>query len=198
MVENKNPDRVRLPFLTLLLVVGSLLVFLLPAAASYFIYDREQIFAGEWWRLVTGAGVHFSWSHLIYNAVILLVAGWLLECKNRPCFVWLVVITSVVSSLYFLFVLTEMKNYAGLSAIASAVVVFLCLMNIKENPGTRWLWIVILILFVTKVAYESVMQQAFFVSYASVNIRVIPSAHIIGAMVAIVMAGRSFIKKGTR
>lgn len=195
MAENRNPNGVRFPVLTLLLVVGSLLVFLLPTAASYLIYNREQILAGEWWRLVTGAGVHFSWSHLIYNAVILLVAGWLLERENGPRFFLLVLITSVISGLYFLFFLPEMKNYAGLSAIVSAVVVFLCLMNIKKIPETRWPWIMILILFAAKIAYESVMQQAFFVSYASVTIRVVPSAHIIGAMVAIAMAGSSFIKK---
>lgn len=195
MLESKNPDSVRFPLLTLLLVVGSLLVFLLPAAASHLFYEREQILAGEWWRLVTGVVVHFSWSHLIYNSTILLIVGWLLERENRTAFIGLVLATTLLSGLYFLFFLPEMKSFAGLSAIVSAVVVYLCLINIENMPQTRWLWIAILILFVSKVIYEGVMQQAFFVSYTSLTIRVVPSAHIIGAMVAIAMVGRSFISK---
>ena len=192
MIENKNPDGSRFPVLTWLLVLGSLLIFLLPTVSNFLIYDREQILNGEWWRLVTGAGVHFSWSHLVYNVVILLIAGWMLERESRAQFVWLVLITSVLSGLYFLFFLPEMKNYAGLSAIVSAVAVFVCLMNIKRTSETRWLWIFILVLFAAKVIYEGVVQQAFFVSYDSAIIQVVPSAHIIGAMVAIVMSMNSF------
>ena len=133
MIENINPDDDRFPVLALLLVVGSLLIYLLPTVASHLIYDREQILAGQWWRVFTGAGVHFSWSHLIYNVVILLVAGWLLERESRIRLVLLVLVTSVLSGLYFFYFLPEMKKYAGLSAIVSAVAVFVCLMKIKKN-----------------------------------------------------------------
>ena len=195
MLENKNPDGNRFPVLTLLLVLGSLLIFLLPSIANYLVYDREYILAGEWWRVLTAVGVHFSWSHLVYNIVILLLAGWLLERESRSHFVWLVLITSVLSSLYFLFYLPEMKNYAGLSGIISAIAVFVCLMNIRKVPKTKWLWITILTIFIAKVIYEGVMQEAFYVSYASEQIHVVPSAHIIGAMVAIVMVSWSFLKE---
>ena len=189
MVENKSSDVIKFPPLTLLLVVGSFLVFLFPAVASYLIYDREQLFAGEWWRLVTGILVHFSWTHLTYNAVILLVAGWLLEGKNKARFLILILATGLMSSMYFVLFLPDMNRYGGLSGIASAVVVYLCLLKIRERLPTRWIWVVILILFASKVFYESVMQQAFFVSYSSLMINVVPSTHIIGAMVAVLMVG---------
>ena len=140
MIENKSIDKSRFPILTLLLVMGCLLVFLLPSASNYFLYDREQIIAGQWWRLVTGAGVHFSWSHLIYNVIILLIAGWLLERESRVKFVWLVLITSVLSGLYFFIFLPEMKSYAGLSAVVSAVAVFVCLINIADGPSSGFIF----------------------------------------------------------
>lgn len=198
MTENQSLDVSKFPVLTLLLVLGCLLMFLLPTVSDFFLYDREKIFAGQWWRLLTGAGVHFSWSHLIYNVVILLIAGWLLEQESRARFVWLVLITPVLSGLYFLLFLPEMKSYAGLSSIVSAVAVFVCLINIIKTPEKKWLWILILILFAAKVIYEGIIQQAFFVSYDSTIIQVVPSAHIIGAMVAIVMAASSFITKSNK
>ncbi len=187
MIESKNRNEGRLPFLTLSLVTASLLVFLIPAASDYLIYNREKIATtGEWWRLLTGNLVHFSWEHLFYNAIILLPAGWWLERESAIRFIGLVLATSIISGLYFLFFLQEMNIYAGLSAIVSAIVVNLCLLNIMKNSATRWLWIIILILFAAKIAFELLTQQAFFVSYASTAIRVIPSAHIIGAIMAIV------------
>jgi len=195
MAENRNPDIYRFPVLTLLLVTGSLLIFLLPGVSDYFLYKRDQILTGELWRLVTGAGVHFSWSHLGYNIAIMLIAGWLLERENRANFVWLVLTTSIISGLYFLLFCPEMKVYGGLSAVVSAVVVYLCLVNIIKIPEAKWLWITILIMFTAKVIYEGVMQQTFFVSYSSLNIRVVPSAHIVGAIVAITMVIKIFIEQ---
>jgi len=187
MQENKHAHRHNFPILTLMLVVGSLLLFLLPDTANLLIYDRERIFSGEVWRLATGALVHFSWPHVVYNAVILLIAGSLLERDARLVFVALVLITSIASGLYFLFFLPDMTNYAGLSAINSALVIYLCLMNIRDTSISAWLWIMILILFIAKVTYEIVMQQAFFVSFTQGAIQVVPSAHIIGALTAVTL-----------
>src|SRR5690606_30285485 len=42
------------------------------AVAELLRYEREAIFAGQLWRLLTGHLVHLSWTHLLLNILGLL------------------------------------------------------------------------------------------------------------------------------
>lgn len=187
MAESGYPDNYRFPVLTVLLVLGSLLSFLLPAANSYLLYDRNLVLSGQVWRLVTGVMVHFSWSHLVYNTLIMMLAGWMVEQNSRFIFIWLVLLTAILSSLYFLMFMPGMKQFGGLSGIASATVGYLCMANIRARSRGRWLWVIILVLLVAKVTFEIYSQQPVFATYTSDDIRVVPETHIIGLLVAMVL-----------
>lgn len=186
MEERNHPDSYRFPVLTVLLVLGGLISYLLPTTHSFILYDRNLILSGQVWRLVTGVLVHFSWSHLAYNTIILVPAGWMVERNRRFIFIWLVLLTTVLSSLYFLAFMPDMKQYGGLSGIASASVAYLCMLSIRTKPRERWLWITILVLFAAKVVFEIFTQQSVFVAYSAHEIRVVPETHIIGLLVAFV------------
>ena len=187
MEESSHPDSSRFPVLTVLLVLGSLLIFLSPVISSYLLYDRTLILSGQVWRVATGVLVHFSWSHLAYNSIILVLAGWLIERNSRFTLTWLVLLTAVLGSFYFVLFMPEMKQFGGLSGVVSATVAYLCMVNISARSRDKWLWIIILGLLIAKIIFEIVTQETVFASYSSAGIRVVPEAHIIGLLVAMIL-----------
>jgi len=55
-----------------------------PGAGDLLEFDRERILAGEFWRTLTGQVVHWSESHLLWNAVGAgLLATWFRELPSR-------------------------------------------------------------------------------------------------------------------
>ena len=89
----------RLPWVSLALVAASVAVYLTPGAADRLVYDRALVEAGQWWRLASAVLVHFSASHLAWDAAALLGAGWVAERAGRTRFALLCAATAVGSSL---------------------------------------------------------------------------------------------------
>jgi rhomboid family GlyGly-CTERM serine protease len=167
------------------LAVVGLALALLPEAADVLAYDRERILAGEVWRLATGHAVHFSWTHAGYNLALFSVAGAWLERRDRALCAWLIVLTALASSLYFLVALPDMARYAGLSGVVSAMVVHLGLTQMRQPGPARDLWATILLLLAAKVAHEILIGKPLFATQDATLFQVAPAAHIIGAVVAV-------------
>ncbi|MFZ5594963.1 MAG: rhombosortase [Pseudomonadota bacterium] len=87
-------------------------------ASAWLRYEREQILAGELWRLLTASFVHLGWSHLLMNlaalALIWMLFGRLLTTKT-----WLLLsLASLLSvSLGLLLFSPEIGWYVGLSGM---------------------------------------------------------------------------------
>lgn len=187
MVVVNTLSRSRLPFLTALLILATGILYLTPDSNSLFIYDRDKILNGELWRLFTGHLVHLSREHFVYNILLFALSGCWLEYRVSIQYYWLLAVTALASSLYFLFFLPDMAYFAGLSGLASANIVLLSLLEIQKNRKTRPFWITLLILFSAKTAYEILAGSMLFVSHDNVTFEVVPSTHIIGAVVAAVL-----------
>ena len=57
MLEEKTAPLDRnIPILTVILVIGSIVIYALPDIGSIMVYDRKAIISGEVWRLFTGHG----------------------------------------------------------------------------------------------------------------------------------------------
>ncbi|MBE9552692.1 MAG: rhombosortase [Proteobacteria bacterium] len=177
------------PAITALVAAGGLALALLPDAAHSLVYDRERVLAGEVWRLITGHAVHFSMSHALYNIVLFSVAGIWLERRNGLRYAWLIGLTALVGSLYFLFFMPAMASYGGLSGVISAAVVYLCLQEMQQSGFVRTVWATILLLFVAKVGYEILIGQTVFAAPNATPFEVIPAIHIIGAVAAVLQFG---------
>src|SRR5690606_21249305 len=52
-------------------------------------YDRADIAAGQWWRLLTGNFVHLGWSHLWLNVGALVIGTWIFYPARTPV-AWLI------------------------------------------------------------------------------------------------------------
>jgi len=175
------------PAITLIVVLGSLAFFLVPELTFWTVYDRVQLLHGDIWRLITGHLVHFSWSHLVFNLGVFAVAGYLLERRHRDAYLWLIILTTLTSSLYFLLFIPDMTRYGGLSGLVSAMVVYLSLSEIRAKVGPYYIWVLILVLFLFKVGYEVFSGDAVFASGGDSDFVVVPAAHIIGAVIAVLI-----------
>lgn len=185
MVVASKWNSSKFPGFTLLVVLVSLVFYLTPVTTSWVIYDRELLLQGQIWRLFTGHLVHFSWRHLLFNLSAFAVLGCLLEFRNRGLLLWLITLTALVSSLYFLLFMPEMTKYGGLSGLVSAAVVYLSLSEIRKKTRVRFIWMLILLLFLAKVCYEVYIGEAVFASGNNPDFIVVPSAHIVGAFMAV-------------
>jgi rhomboid family GlyGly-CTERM serine protease len=85
-------------------------------------YERNAVFQGEYWRLITGHLVHGSGQHLLLNAVGLgLVAA--LFPREYSLRGWLLVLASslVTIDLGFVFLEPQLEWYVGLSGVLHGV-----------------------------------------------------------------------------
>jgi rhomboid family GlyGly-CTERM serine protease len=187
MVAVNSPAKVRFPVITALVAMAAIAAYWIADGNQLLLYDRGRILEGDIWRLVSGHLVHFSPEHFGYNLILFALTGVLLEYRSRMQTLWLLALTSLVSSLYFLLFLPNMAHYGGLSGLASANVIYLSLLEIRDNRKTRRFWIAILLGFIAKLSCEILSGKALFVSHADTPFAVVPSVHSIGAIIAIVL-----------
>lgn len=81
-------------------------------------YDRSQIDAGQWWRLLTGNFVHLGWWHWFLNEMGLLVLV-LLCPQPLSAMVWgrRLLLISIGMSLGLYIFVPKMGSYVGMSGV---------------------------------------------------------------------------------
>ena len=102
----------------LILAIGfiTLTSLIMQGWQADFIYTRESVEAGQWWRIFTGQLVHTNWPHYFLNIASLWLIGLLfyttLHVKTFTISLFLLLIS--VGICIHLFV-TPLRWYAGLS-----------------------------------------------------------------------------------
>ena len=180
----------KIPLLTIILAGTCLVLFYNVPLTEMAVYDRKLIMSGEIWRLLTGNLVHFSIDHLVYNFIILLVAGYLVETRNAYILMLLTLAAALAIGLYLLAFAPEYEQYGGMSGILSAYLVYFSGEKIISTRWTAWPWMVLLLLFFIKIAFELSNGTPFFVTDA--DFRVASSVHIIGGLVGLLFIAFSF------
>ncbi len=168
----------------------TLLLFALPAALvasapAAFLYDRAAILQGEWWRLWTGHWVHFSFSHLAWNLVVLLGAGTWLEHRQPGAARRYALAAAPLISLGLLAGASEMHTYGGLSGLATGLVALLALVQIRTQPAERGWWLAVLALTAGKIAADAVCSAPLFSRFETGSIQISTLAHLLGALLAL-------------
>jgi len=164
-----------------LLVAPALVAYLLPGMGAAMMYDRSAILAGESWRLVTGHWVHFSASHLLWDALVLAVTGWLIESRAYRHFVLLSLLSALAIGLVMLISLPDMATYGGLSGIAMASTVYLALHGWREAGPGRAMWLAILLLCAGRLLLDTWLVQFSVVRIDDPHVVPVPASHFIGA-----------------
>lgn len=174
--------KLRVPVLTCFMVGMALLVYRLPHLGALLMYDRQAILGGEWWRLGTAPLVHFSFSHLGWNSLVLGAAGWAVEALDYRHF-WLVcAVAALIPGMVYILAAPELAVYGGLSGLASGAVAYLCLGNLLTKGRNRTLWIAILVLMVGKIVAEASLEVPVFARPDGVPFRALPLVHVAGIL----------------
>jgi rhomboid family GlyGly-CTERM serine protease len=198
--SQRSPGIVRqLPVITLLMVSAALIIVQFPEWSPWLVYDRSAILSGQIWRLFTGHWVHFSTSHLIYDSLALGVAGWIVEIQKLPNFGWMCLIAPWLISGVLLVVEPRMELFGGLSALATAAVVYLALCGLGEAGPWRWICLATLQGFVCKMIYEIITGRMMFVTEGDNTVTVSTASHISGALIGLMFYGRTaFVQRRRR
>ena len=184
MATEKEPaaSKPALPTATLLIGLAAVLVFFFPATSAPLIYQRGLILDGEIWRAWTGHLVHLGPSHLVWDLAVFLVAGCWLERLRPKGARWFYLVSPLVIATVLLGFDPGLERYAGLSGVATGVLVFLACLQLGESRAEpRWFWLAVLALVALKIGLETVTHTPLLVSGFS-GARVVPLAHVSGAI----------------
>lgn len=182
---------IRVPYQTLLLCGVALGVYAWPVLPEVLIYDRLAVAHGEWWRLITGNLVHHDLRHLGYDIFAIAVAGALIEWREVVFYRTLLLTAGGTIGIVLYQVQPEIRFYGGLSGVATAATVYLCLCGLSDEAVWRRVCHGVLAATAVKIAYESVTGQSLTgMSHSSYFVPV-PLAHSVGAVVAVAIFGIS-------
>ncbi|WP_209000560.1 rhombosortase [Labrenzia sp. DG1229] len=185
----------KLPWVSLALAAASLLLFAIFGGKSgAFIYDRELIENGEFWRLATGHFVHLDHQHLLMNVGALIALGFLYETSPHGGARRLVLGCFVLSGSLISFALflgdPKTQFYCGLSAILNTLFVVTMIAMWRETRSQ--IWLVGLGLLFAKTGYETLFGSVF-----SNNLEWPPhiGAHLTGILSGTLLSSSDYMKR---
>ncbi len=170
---------------TLAIAAATGLAFVWPRLAGALIYERADIFAGQVWRLWTGHLVHYSPSHLWLDLAVFVAAGAWLEWIAPRLARWFYVLAPPAISAVLLWGDPTLERYAGLSGVATGLLVLLALVQLRRKAGEpRWFWLGVLLLVAAKIIIEATAHAPLFARFDA-GVRVVPLAHVGGIVCAL-------------
>lgn len=177
----------RVPTVTLAVALACLVVYGFPRLAETLVYDRQALLHGEVWRLLTAPLVHFSRSHLGWDLLVFVAAGWTSEAVGDRRF-WIVCgLAAVLPGLAYLLAAPGLARYGGLSGVSTGAVAYLCMGRAESDRRSRPLWLALLLLVALKILVEWAMGSPLFARSANVPFHVLPSAHLSGLAAAVLV-----------
>lgn len=182
----KLGGRVVRAWATLLVAMAAGLAFVWPGLARLLIYERAGLLAGQAWRLWTGHLVHFNVRHLLLDLAVFLPAGVWLELLTPRLARGFYLLTPPAVSVVLLLFDSTLTRYAGLSGLATGVLVLLALVQLRRKMDEPyWFWLGVLLLVAGKTAVETMAPGALFVRFDP-GVRAVPLAHVGGIVCALV------------
>lgn len=148
-----------MPLWTVGLVAGLVLAQWAPGASDWMAYDRSAVADGEWWRVVTGHFVHYSWAHLANNLLAVVPVAWLVETRYPRDGLPLVLGASVVIGIALLIGAPGVTEFRGASGVAWALLGYVALRGLHEHRRWRLVCLLALVLLSAKLAAEAAGWQ---------------------------------------
>lgn len=188
-----------MPIVTLTLALAAVAIQLIPGWAAAWQYERAAIAAGQWWRMLTGHLTHWNMDHLLWDVVMFVVLGVLVERRGHWRLAGISLLSALGISLTAWLAQPDLPSYRGLSGIDTALFVYLACRLLEDAWHDRhWAALVLptafLAGFALKLGYEVVTGRTLFVA-ADAGFVVVALAHVVGASVGAVLG---LMSAGTR
>jgi rhomboid family GlyGly-CTERM serine protease len=172
----------RIPWATLLASVLAIAAWFWPGSFDALAYQRDRILAGEVWRIITCHWVHFSGSHLFWNLVVLVPTGVWLELRAAAVLRWTLALAPLAVGAGLLIFQPSLSIYAGISGLASGLLVALAVHGLRTERTKRLGWLALLLLIVAKLALDFSSARPLNPDLAARGIHSVPLAHALGAL----------------
>ena len=173
-----------IPFLTIATALLAVAVYAWPEAREFCVLDRRAFFHGEWWRAFTAHVVHFSPSHLWWDATVFVSAGAFVEWRSRRIFASLFIAASMAVTGAVLVFTPEFQFYGGLSGVATAMLFFAALQCVAGKGTIRVCAIFVISAILAKLVFEGLNPQPWLARFESASIRSAPVSHAAGIVAA--------------
>lgn len=185
IVAKIESEHKKFPTWTVIILLLSVLVYVLPGAAALFVYDRAGIAKGEVWRLLTSSLVHFTSVHLFYNLIAFGIAGWIIEQRGYRYFLILCTLMALSISSALFVMKPDMHYYGGLSGLACGAVIYLALFGLGEKRLWRRLCLLTLVVVSIKIGIEIFYGQITLPYGGRQSFMTMPLSHAMGSLVAL-------------
>lgn len=182
--KNDNyAGNVQLPWLTAILCVATLALFLMYGEApAALVYNRTAIAQGAIWQLFTGHFAHCDLPHLLWNLLPLAFIGSLLELRiGRRRFAGATIVSCLGVSSWLWFARTELLLYCGLSGMLNGLLIVLLARMWQENrhPALPFIGLIA----IAKILFETARREAVFTHLSWAGF---PEAHGAGLVTGII------------
>ena len=170
----------------LLLLAVLFLSWFEPISSHWLMYDRELIEAGQVWRLFTAHFVHLSTTHMLGNALGLILLGYIAakylnNLLGMALLVWCVVVVGL--GLYWY--ADYLQRYVGLSGVLHGLLLVAPFVSRYYSGRIASAFLIIILL---KVIWEQSPYYDDMALVGTIGGRVEANAHLMG-----VIAGLTFL-----
>lgn len=172
--------------LAIILIITSLALATFSDATSLMLrYDRNAIFQGELWRLLTGNIVHLGWPHTVMNLAGFILI-WMIFWRQLSTTRWLlaIVLTSLGVTLGLLLFNPQLHWYVGLSGSLHGLFIIGIIRHLQAGYRLEWLLLAAL---TTKLAWEQFVGALAGTSELAGG-PVVVDAHLYGAVSGAILA----------
>ncbi len=155
----------------------------LPFLQQWLIWDRVEIYQGEWWRILTGNITHTNSVHMAMNLTALIVLTMIHKQYYHGRDFWLSVwVMMCLIGVMMLF--TQFGTYAGLSGVLHGLFVWGVVMDMKNKiPFSKLLLMGVIF----KLCYETFMEGDG-LTQSMIEASIAYQAHWVGAIVGLIFA----------
>ena len=173
---------------TWFVAVAVVAIHFVPGLPAWFESDRNAIFTGQLWRLVTGYLTHWSLDHLGWDLLMFVVLGCVIESRSRWRMVALCVASALAISAGIAWWRSDIILCRGLSGIDTALFTYVAMWTlghaIAEKNRLNGLAAGLLLMgFCGKLLYETLTGSALFANSTAAGFSVVVESHLIGAAI---------------
>ncbi|RTE65782.1 rhombosortase [Amphritea opalescens] len=173
---------VRLPFITLVIILIALPLSLSPSLFELSYFDQQLIQQGQLWRLVSGHLSHTSSSHLLWDLLAFALAAGYLELHSPKYLLAALLAAVFLLDVHLMSPASGISRYAGLSGLLFAPLTLSLVIFARQQPSLNG-WLPLLIC-LGKLIWEQFSQQALLSQSAW---PAYPTAHLVGSLAGVVV-----------